>query len=71
MIINEKKGRKGPQLSQINVYTDGSKNRTGTGAGYVIMIGKNKLIASDSISLNKEASIFQAEAIAIEKQQNF
>ena len=37
------------------------------GAGYVIMRGRKTLLASESISIGKEASIFQAEAYAIDK----
>ena len=41
IIINNLDGRNKPKLSQINIYTDGSKTDTGTGSGYVIMKGKH------------------------------
>ena len=50
--------------SQLNIYTDGSKTDTGTGAGYVIF-DKDKLVHKDYIPLAPTATVFQAEAIAI------
>ena len=64
-------GIKPPKLSQINVYTDGSKTEAGTGAGFVILKGKEKLIHTESINLPKEASIFHAEIKAIEQATKF
>ena len=50
--------------SQLNIYTDGSKTKTGTGAGFVIF-DKQKLIHKDFIPLSPTSTIFQAEVIAI------
>ena len=65
--IDGKKGKSKPIPSQLNVYTDGSKTKQGAGAGYVIMQGKGKLIHADSIHLTENATIFQAELIAIKE----
>ena len=65
--IDNKKGKTKPIPSQINVYTDGSKTKQGAGAGFVIMKGKNTLIHTESINLTENASIFQAELIAIKE----
>ena len=64
--IDNEKGRVKPKLAQINIFTDGSKTGQGTGAGLVIMKGSNTVIYNESIKLNDEATVFQAEAIAIE-----
>ena len=69
--INDDTGREKPKLSQINVFTDGSKTDTGVGAGYVIMKGKNTVIQAESIRLRKDASIFQAEAVAVQQAAAF
>ena len=53
-------------MSQYNIFTDGSKTTQGTGAGYVIMKGKSQLLLTNSINLRKNASIFRAEATAIQ-----
>ena len=37
IIIDEAAGNKKPKLSQINVFTDGSKTKHGVGAGYIVM----------------------------------
>ena len=65
--INNKKGRTKPIPSQINVYTDGSKTEQGAGSGYVILSGKEVVLHTQSINLTGEASIFQAELIAIQE----
>ena len=65
--INSRKGRAKPIPSQINVYTDGSKTKQGSGAGYVIMSGKDRVLHTQSINLTENASIFQAELIAIKE----
>ena len=65
--IDSKKGRTKPIPSQINVYTDGSKTKQGSGAGYVIMSGKDRVLYTQSINLTENASIFQAELIAIQE----
>ena len=44
--IDNKTGRKTPVISQINVYTDGSKTGLVAGSGYVIMKGQSKRTAS-------------------------
>ena len=49
--INDDSGREKPKLSQINVFTDGSKTDTGVGAGYVIMKGKHTVIQAESCLL--------------------
>ena len=64
--IHDTLGRNRPKLSQYNIFTDGSKTTQGTGAGYVIMKGKSQLLLTNSINLRKNASIFQAEATAIQ-----
>ena len=63
--IDPNTGRNKPKLSQINIYTDGSKTQLGTGGGFVIMKGRQTLIHTNSINLRPEASIFQAELTAI------
>ena len=65
--INNKKGKAKPIPSQLNVYTDGSKTKQGAGSGYVIIGGKDKVIQTQSINPTGEASIFQAELIAIQE----
>ena len=71
VIIDDDQGREKPKLSQINVFTDGSKSDTGVGAGYVVMKGKHTVIQAESIRLSKDASIFQAEAIAVQQAAAF
>ena len=71
IIIDEVAGFQKPKLSQINVFTDGSKTKLGVGAGFIIMRGRQQVITTESISLNKEATVFQAEAVAIEKAVRF
>ena len=63
--INSESGREKPKLAQINIFTDGSKTNFGVGAGFVIMKGRSTLIHAESIALQREATIFQAEAAAI------
>ena len=65
--INNKKGKTKPIPSQINVYTDGNKTKQGAGSGYVILSGKDKVLHTQSINLTGEASIFQAELVAIQE----
>ena len=69
--ISSKKGKDKPIPSQINVYTDGSKTKQGAGSGYIIMKGKDTLLQTQSINLTGEASIFQAELIAIQEAANY
>lgn len=69
--INNDTGREKPKLSQINIFTDGSKTDFGVGAGFVIMKGRSSLIHAESISLPREATIFQAEAAAIHHAADF
>ena len=49
------------------MYTDGSKTRQGAVAGFVILSGKDKILQTQNISLTDNASIFQAELIAIQE----
>lgn len=49
------------KISDINVYTDGSKMDTGTGCG----IFCEKLEISESIRLKNECTVFQAEVFAV------
>ena len=69
--MNDVSGRQKPKLSQINVYTDGSKTSQGTGAGFVELKGKNILIHTASINLDKTATIFQVKAAAIQKAAEY
>ena len=64
--ISNKKGKSKP-IPQLNVYADRSKTKQGAGSGYVILSGKDKVIQTQSINLTGEASIFQAELIAIQE----
>ena len=50
--------------TQVNIYTDGSKTCNHVGSGFVIYI-KGKIIAESSIKLSYNASVFQAEVVAI------
>ena len=52
------------KLSQINVYTDGSRLDNQAGAGYSIRAGKQE-IGSKAIRLPDYATVFQAEIAAI------
>ena len=56
--------------TQLNVYTDGSKTKTGTGAGFVIY-DKQKLVHKDYFPLAPTATVYQAEVIAIGKAAKF
>ena len=49
------------------MYTEGSKTKQGAGSGYVILSGKDKVLHTKSINLTGEASILQAELIAIQE----
>ena len=49
------------------MYTDGSKTKQGAGSGYVILSGIDRVLNTQSINLTGEASIFQAELIAIQE----
>ena len=51
----------------MNVSTDGSKTKQGAGSGFIILGGKDVVIHTQSINLTGEASIFQAELIAIQE----
>ena len=65
--IDNKKGKTKPIPSQLNVYTDASKTKQGVGSGYVILKGKGDVLHTQSINLTGDASIFQAELIAIQE----
>ena len=68
---NNKKEKDKSMPSQINVFTDGSKTKQGAGSGYIIMEGKNTILQTQSINLTGEASIFQAELIAIQEAARY
>ena len=68
--INNKKGKTKPIPSPLNVYTDGRKTNQGAGSGYVILCGKDRVLNTQSINLTGEASIFQAELIAIQEAES-
>ena len=48
------------------LYTDGSKMECGTGAGWAACVN-DTVVAEDSTYLGSEASVFQAEVLAIEQ----
>lgn len=50
----------------LNVYTDGSKEEGRVGAGWAIC-ARDSVVAEDSLRLNNEATVFQAEVIAISR----
>ena len=62
--LNSLKHRGQPKQSQINIYTDGSKTRNHAGSGIAI-IKHGNLRHTESIKLNPNVTIFQAEAKAI------
>ena len=53
-----------PIQSQLNIYTDGSKTKAHVGAGFSIMRG-NEVILEGKRRLPDEATVFQAELMAI------
>ena len=52
--IDSSKGIAKPTLSEINVYTDGSKTKQGARAGFVIIAGKSNVHYTQSINLPSE-----------------
>ena len=56
--------RKHRTHSEYTVYTDGSKTNEGTGAGFIIYHHRDVVIYN-SIKLNDECTVFQAELLAI------
>lgn len=52
--------------SEVNVFTDGSKQAGRTGAGYCIF-SKGKLLQTGSYRLPDSATVFQAEVFAIDR----
>ena len=62
--LNSLNHRGQPKQSQINIYTDGSKTSNHAGAGIAI-IKHGNLRHTESIKLNPNVTIFQAEAKAI------
>ena len=58
--LNSLNHRGQPKQSQINIYTDGSKTRNHAGAGIAI-IKHGNLRHTESIKLNPNVTIFQAE----------
>ena len=69
--IDNHKGKHNPIPAQLNIYTDGSRTKQGAGAGFIVMRGKSEILYSQSINLTNDASIFQAELIAIQEAANF
>ena len=67
--IDNVKGRMKPTLSEINVNTDVSKTKQGSGAGYVIMIGKVQVKFTHSLNLPHTVTIFQVE-LPSQRQSN-
>ena len=59
-------------FSRITMYTDGSKSINGTGAGVVVVrkCDGNSLYEPYKIKINKLASVFSAELVAIENAVN-
>ena len=60
-------------VSRISMYTDGSKSKNGTGAGVVVFRkGTNNSCVYNpyKLKLNKHASVFSAELVAIEAAVN-
>ena len=55
-----------PQMSQINIFTDGSKTDTHTGAGFVIYKYKVERYSKGG-RIKMENTVFQAEVLAIGK----
>ena len=49
------------------MYTDVCETKQGAGSRYVILSGKDRVLNTQSINLTGEASIFQAELIAIQE----
>ena len=62
--LNSLNRRGQPKQSQINIYTDGSKTRNHAGSSIAI-IKHGNLRHTESIKLNPNVTIFQAEAKAI------
>ena len=58
--------KKRPIETQYNIYTDGSKTENHVGAGFTIMHNKQE-ITSSSIKLSPNATVFQAEILAIKE----
>ena len=54
------------QDPDVIVYTDGSRMDEGSGAGWAVCHG-DEVIAEESTYLGKRASVFQSEAVAIER----
>ena len=61
------RGRQKPTITQLNIYTEGSKTKQGVGACFVIIDGKDTAIYMESINLGQNWSIFQAQLIAIQE----
>lgn len=53
------------QIADINIYTDGSKNKEKVGSAYVVLGDQNKIIATKLLKLPQYSSNFDAEAVAI------
>ena len=64
MDLTNLKGYHHPEITDINIYTDGSKTKEHTGAGYVIFKRKAERY-SNSIRMPMENTVFQAEVLAI------
>ena len=59
-----------PVFSQVTIFTDGSKTDEHVGSGYVIYT-KGREISSQSIRLDDEITVYQAEVIAIKAAAEF
>ena len=57
--------------SGIRIFTVGSYNERGSGAGFVIYLPDPPFIISDSITLSFQATVFQAEVQAIKQAADF
>jgi hypothetical protein len=57
-------------VSIISMYTDGSKSANGTGAGVIVVRKSENVYEPYRLKLNKIASVFSAELVAIEAAVN-
>lgn len=64
ILLNSLNSNTHPLLSQINIFTDGSKTSQHTGAGFVIYC-QGTIIAEGAQSLPPLSTVFQAEVIPL------
>ncbi|MEL6358425.1 MAG: reverse transcriptase domain-containing protein [Bacteroidota bacterium] len=57
--------------SQLNIYTDGSKDDNATGCGFLILTHNGHIITQQADRLSNVATVFQAELRAIQKGAQF